>query len=115
MLQREHSAILSTFIKLPFVIKIFILYIFEWLFRTGFTVAVIVHLKNALTYVLSKKLHELAHLSECILTSYNMRGVSGGKPARLFKSGKSSAETKLHTRMGESSKIPKSSPLEIQN
>ena len=32
MLQGEHSAILSTFIKLPFVIKIFVLSIFEWLF-----------------------------------------------------------------------------------
>ena len=30
MLQGEHSAILSTCIKLPFVIKIFILSIFEW-------------------------------------------------------------------------------------
>ena len=30
MLQGEHSAILSTFIKLPFVIKIFVLSIFEW-------------------------------------------------------------------------------------
>ena len=29
MLQ-EHSAILSTFIKVPFVIKILVLYIFEW-------------------------------------------------------------------------------------
>ena len=38
MLQEEHSAILSTFIKLPFVIKIFILSIFEWPFFTGFTV-----------------------------------------------------------------------------
>ena len=38
MLQREQSAILSTFIKLPFVIKIFILSIFEWLFYTGCTV-----------------------------------------------------------------------------
>ena len=38
MLQREHSAILSTFIKLPFVIKIFVLSIFEWPFHTGFTV-----------------------------------------------------------------------------
>ena len=38
MLQGEHSAILSTFIKLPFVIKIFILSIFEWPFYTGFTV-----------------------------------------------------------------------------
>ena len=38
MLQAEHSAILSTFIKLPFIIKIFVLSIFEWPFYTGFTV-----------------------------------------------------------------------------
>ena len=38
MLQGEHSAILWTFIKLPFIIKIFGLSIFEWLFYTGFTV-----------------------------------------------------------------------------
>ena len=38
LLQEEHSAILSTFIKLPFVIKIFVLSFFEWLFYTGFTV-----------------------------------------------------------------------------
>ena len=30
----EYSAILSTFIKLPFVIKIFVLSIFEWPFKT---------------------------------------------------------------------------------
>ena len=30
MLQGEHSAILLTFIKLPFVINIFVLSIFEW-------------------------------------------------------------------------------------
>ena len=35
---REHSAILSTFIKLPFVIKTFVLSIFEWPLKTGFTV-----------------------------------------------------------------------------
>ena len=34
----EHSAILSTSIKLPFVIKIFIWSIFEWPLKTGFTV-----------------------------------------------------------------------------
>ena len=34
----EHSAILSTFIKLPIVMKIFLLSIFEWPFYTGFTV-----------------------------------------------------------------------------
>ena len=38
MLQGEHSAILPTLIKLPFVIKIFVLSIFEWLYYTGFTV-----------------------------------------------------------------------------
>ena len=38
MLQGEHSAIFSTFIKLPIVIKIFVLSIFEWQFYTGFTV-----------------------------------------------------------------------------
>ena len=32
MLQGDHSAILSIFIKLPFVIKIFVLSIFEWPF-----------------------------------------------------------------------------------
>ena len=38
MLQGEHSAILSTFIKLPLAIKTFILYIIEWPLKTGFTV-----------------------------------------------------------------------------
>ena len=36
--KREHSAILLTFIKLPIVIKIFVLSIFEWPFYTGLTV-----------------------------------------------------------------------------
>ena len=36
--QGEHSAILSAFIKLPFVIKIFVLSIYEIPFYTGFTV-----------------------------------------------------------------------------
>ena len=34
---REHSAVLLTFIKLPFVVKIFVLNFFEWPFYTGFT------------------------------------------------------------------------------
>ena len=38
MLQVEHSAILSTFIKLPFVITIFVLSTFEWPSYTGFNV-----------------------------------------------------------------------------
>ena len=38
MLPLEHSAILSAFIKLPFVIKVFVLFIFERPLKTGFTV-----------------------------------------------------------------------------
>ena len=38
MLQGKHTAILSTFIQLPFVILIFVLSIFERPFYTGFTV-----------------------------------------------------------------------------
>ena len=38
MLPLEHSVILLTFIKLPFVIKIFVLSSFKGLLETGFTV-----------------------------------------------------------------------------
>ena len=38
--QGEHSAILSTYIKLPFVIKTFVLSIFEWSLKIGFTVVI---------------------------------------------------------------------------
>ena len=38
MLQSEHSAILSSFIKPLFVIKTFVLSVIEWPFYTGFTV-----------------------------------------------------------------------------
>ena len=41
MLKEEHSSILSTFIKLSFVIKIFVLSIFEWPLKTGFTILLI--------------------------------------------------------------------------
>ena len=47
MLQREHSAILSTFIKLLFSIKTFALYIFEWPLKTGFTVYSVTRLSRS--------------------------------------------------------------------
>ena len=46
MLQGEHSAILLTFIKLPFLIKIFVLSIFKWPFYTGLTVIHILKLSS---------------------------------------------------------------------
>ena len=38
LMQVKSIAILSTCIKLPFVIKIFVLSMFGWLLKTGFTV-----------------------------------------------------------------------------
>ena len=59
MLQGEHSVILLTFIKLPFVIKIFVLSIFELPFYTGFTLNTHVESMAALEefYQLGYRLH----------------------------------------------------------
>ena len=40
----KHSAILSTFIKLPYSIKTFVLSILKWSLKTGFTVCVLIHI-----------------------------------------------------------------------
>ena len=54
MLQGEHSAILPTFIKLPFVTKTFVLSIFEWPFYTGFTKeSILQYFRPSLSYNLS--------------------------------------------------------------
>ena len=56
MLQEEHSAILSIFIKLPFVLSIF-----EWPFFTGFTVY----------YSIQHKILHISHsrfLTFCVLS-----------------------------------------------
>ena len=66
MLQGEHSAILLTFIKLPFVINIFVLSIFEWQFYTGFTVMCSVSL-IALAFFLLLPLRTKAHEVKYIL------------------------------------------------
>ena len=50
MLTLEHSAIFLTFIKLPFVIKIFVLSIFEWPIYKGFTVQPLFHLDFHFAY-----------------------------------------------------------------
>ena len=62
MLQGEHSAILSTFIKLPFVIKNFVLSIFEWLFYTSFTVYAFIQQDNDLNKDLTLSAHLLLNL-----------------------------------------------------
>ena len=63
MRQWEHSAILLTFIELPFVIKIFILSIFEWLFYTGFTVHFFNNVINRSIDFLKKRLNEPVSLT----------------------------------------------------
>ena len=59
MLQEEHSAILSTFIKLPFVIKIFVLSTFEWSFYTGFTVSGLKCFCHGICYLILIQLKEV--------------------------------------------------------
>ena len=49
---REHSAIFLSFIKLPFIIKIFVLSIFEWPLKTGFTVYLLLVSRKACNDVL---------------------------------------------------------------
>ena len=59
-----HSAILSTFIKLQFVVKIFVLSIFERLLKTGFTVPTIQVILSVIFYdVLSLRLASTALVS----------------------------------------------------
>ena len=55
MLQVEHSATILTFIKLPFVFKIFVLSIFEWPFYTGFTVQVFIFFIECMKPVCEKR------------------------------------------------------------
>ena len=62
MLQGEHSAILSTFIKLPFANNIFVLTIFEWPLKTGFTEVLFLQL-NSLEMYKTRNLCKLAHVS----------------------------------------------------
>ena len=63
MLQREHSAILLTFIKPSFVIKIFVLSIFEWPFYIGFSVHFQSKSLNNLKFILDE-VRKLVSLKE---------------------------------------------------
>ena len=46
---REHSAILLTYVKLPFVFKTFVLPIFVWPLKTGFTVLLLFYIKQSVS------------------------------------------------------------------
>ena len=74
--QREHSAIVSTFIKLPFVIKTFVLSIFEWPF-TGFTVHKMAKCPLKLPSFTQEKPKAQLH-SECKM-------VKGVQPHEMYK------------------------------
>ena len=65
----QNSAILSTFIKLPFVIKFFVLSIFEWPLKTGFTLLILKgkHMNETFVVELSRKRVHLTRISNYIL------------------------------------------------
>ena len=56
----EHSAILLTFIRLPFVIKILVLSIFEWPFYTSFTRVIAIQ-----CHLLNEPVHEISNNVVC--------------------------------------------------
>ena len=69
MLPLEHSLILLTFIKLPFVIKIFVLFIFEWPFYTGFTVlhfSMQLHVTRQVSFVI----HNCSYLDNSLICGH---------------------------------------------
>ena len=101
MLQGEHSAILLTFIKLPFVIKIFALSNFEWPLKTSFTVLatyaeaclfILINIKSThivlffyflnfclvefILYFLCLYLLSLDKVLECLNTERNTKGIT---------------------------------------
>ena len=79
MLQWEHSAILSTFIKLPFDIKIFVLSIFERLLKAGFTVHCLGHPLNVIQPIESSyTTHRIKlHFTNIIMCMY-LPSLGGG-------------------------------------
>ena len=68
MLPLEHSAILLTFIKLPFVVKTFVLSFFEWPFYTGFTVHCICIIQGLKSHAVT--MFEVGKLSDESLDSF---------------------------------------------
>ena len=63
MLQGEHSAIFSTFINLPFIIQAFILSIFKWPLKTGFTVHALSALSRHGAILIVFNINNLRHKS----------------------------------------------------
>ena len=70
MLQWEHSAVLSTFITLPFVTKIFVLSIFEWPLKTGFTVCVYSKVFSVCRILVPSMVMRLDYTCDMILRVY---------------------------------------------
>ena len=87
MLQGEHSAILSTFIKLSFVIKNLVLSIFEWPLETGFTVCIE---DEDVSILWSRKLNSPACESWALFASASSKGsdepAQGRSLAKAFAS-----------------------------
>ena len=86
MLQGEHSAMLLTFIQLPFVIKIFVLSIFEWPLKT----------------FLSDRLRQILLYSLSLLNSALMTLTAGDEDLYVFLA---------HTMCGSRERIRDADPL----
>ena len=84
---REHSAILSTIIKLPFVFKTYVISIFEWPLKIGFTVS---YFQNSMSSSESSVDSDQLDFNECfssIISIYEIAPlgtVSGCQKLKFF-------------------------------
>ena len=72
----EHSAILTTFIKLPFSIKAIVLSIFKWSLKTGFTAISIINLTFVFIYMERSGLVVDCWTGDRVVTGPNLTGVT---------------------------------------
>ena len=70
----EHSAIILTFIRLPFVIKIIVFSIFEWRFFAGFTV---VHMHLEVHSILRLEFSSGDFITCCLVSVHCLLGKGG--------------------------------------
>ena len=69
----QNAAILSTFIKLPFVFKIFVLTIFEWPLKTGLTEYICPNKPKYLGLIVNFSYHQFKHLFWVLKRTVSMR------------------------------------------
>ena len=119
MLQAEHSALLSTYIKLRHVIKIFVLSIWEWSLKTGFIVFCTEASKNKRGQVTFRKTTPTCRLLITFAHSLDADQArhSDGIPTRTLSTKmilkKKSADDKNNAKLPSMQKVKQNNPSHV--